>query len=169
MTWKLIGVILVIVSCGGLGFAMAAADLYESKSIQKMIEAIEYLSWELQYRNLPLPELCRSTANASSGQVRSIFFSLAKELDTMLSPDVACCVEHLLESMELSGRLRNALKLLGRSLGKFDREGQLKGLASAAAELELERKACADGQRGRVRCYQTLGLCAGAAIAILMI
>ena len=169
MTLKLLGVILVIVSCGGVGFAMAAADLRETKSIQRMIEAIEYLSWELQYRNAPLPELCRSTAAATSGLVKTIFWALAKELDAKRSPDVAGCVESLLSSMSLPGGLAGALKLLGRSLGKFDREGQLKGLASAAAELELERKACAEGQQGRVRCYQTLGLCAGAAIAILMI
>ena len=170
MIVRILGVVLVLVGCGGFGFSMAAADLRKTNRIKKMITAIEHISRELEYRNLPLPDLCQSAASVSGGIVGSIFSNIAGELTAMLSPDVKGCVQNVLHNMpQIPNYLRSTLELLGNSMGKFDREGQLKGLASAVSELGSELKNHAQGQEARLRCYQTLGLCAGAAIAILMI
>ena len=47
MIVRILGVVLVIVGCGGFGFSMAAADLRKTIRIKKMITAIEHISREL--------------------------------------------------------------------------------------------------------------------------
>jgi stage III sporulation protein AB len=61
------------------------------------------------------------------------------------------------------------LRLLGKSLGKFDLSGQLAG-------IDLVREGCKENldriskdRQERLRSYRTLGICAGIAIAILLI
>ena len=70
---------------------------------------------------------------------------------------------------ELPKKTAQYLGDLGQSLGVFDLQGQLRGLESvrcncmsAITEREQQRPQ-------RVRSYETLGLCAGAALAILLI
>ena len=63
----------------------------------------------------------------------------------------------------------DALILLGRWLGRFDLDGQLKGLDAVRQECRRHLEELNNNREVRLRSYQTLGLCAGAAIAILFI
>ena len=70
---------------------------------------------------------------------------------------------------ELPESVGKLLKELGKTLGRFDLPGQLRGIegvrrSSRKALDQLERN-----RDVRLRSYQTLGLCAGAALAILLI
>jgi stage III sporulation protein AB len=58
---------------------------------------------------------------------------------------------------------------LGQSLGRFDLEGQLKGIEMTKSETQRILQEYTDNQDSRIRCYQTLSICAGAAVAILFI
>ena len=58
---------------------------------------------------------------------------------------------------------------LGRTLGRFDLDGQLIGLENARRDCRRAVDALSENRDNRLRCYQTLGLCAGAALAILFI
>jgi stage III sporulation protein AB len=58
---------------------------------------------------------------------------------------------------------------LGRTLGKFDLQGQMKGMDTVIAECERELSKLQNNKEERLRSYQTLGLCAGAGLAILFI
>jgi hypothetical protein len=61
------------------------------------------------------------------------------------------------------------LEELGQSLGRFDLPGQLRGLERAIRETELVLRTVREGAPERRRSWQTLGLCVGAALAILLI
>ena len=66
-------------------------------------------------------------------------------------------------------RLRRMLLLLGHSLGRFDLSGQLKGLASVRERCGQELQALRSDRDSRLRSFRVLGLCAGAALVILLI
>ena len=70
---------------------------------------------------------------------------------------------------EIPKLTRESLELLGRSLGRFDLEGQLRGLESVRQVCRHGLETLAQNSAIRNRSYQTLGLCAGAALAILFI
>ena len=75
----------------------------------------------------------------------------------------------VLDKLNLSSITKQLLRNLGRSLGRFDLEGQLRGIDAVRHEtLEALEKLTHD-QDERLRSYQTLGLCAGAALAILLL
>lgn len=170
MTVKIIGVILVIAGCGGVGFLIAAAHKKEIKTLKQLISALDYMECELQYRMLPLPELCRQTAYMQAGQLRPVFLQLALEMDSQVSPNVEKCMTAALEkSCNIPGHTRRILEQLGSSLGCFDITGQLKGLDAIRNESRQILKSCCENKDVRLRSYQTLGLCAGAAVAILLV
>lgn len=170
MTIKLFGAILVILSCGGFGFLIASAHRIEVKTLRQFIYALDFMECELKYRMTPLPELCRQAAAASHGTVKRVLNLLASELDHQISPDVDRCMSAAIQQVkELPKLTREAMELLGRSLGRFDVDGQLKGLAAVRSESKRILDTYTKNQDVRLRSYQTLGLCAGAAMAILFI
>mgnify|MGYP003298727782 CR=1 FL=1 len=170
MTIRLIGSLLIILGCGGFGFAMSAAYKKEERSLRQLVKILDYLSCELQYRLTPLPQLCRQAALECSGALNKIFLSFADELDMQLSADAEICMRAVLSKHDdIPKHTREFILLLGHSLGRFDLEGQLKELEHVRQECQARLHKMTNQKDSRLRTYQTLGLCAGAALAILMI
>lgn len=170
MNIKWIGAILIIVGCGGFGFRMAWNYNRTMASLRQLVRALEYMQSDLEYRLTPLAELCKRTAEQLSGSLKTVYLRFARELESQIAPDAAFCMTAALQGVpDLPKATAEYLELLGKSLGQFDLQGQLRGLeslrdmcSSALAEKDAMRPQ-------RVRSYQTLGLCAGAALAILLI
>ena len=166
---RIVGACCIFVGCGSFGFAMAAASRREEAELRRLIAALEYMSCELSYRMTPLSALCRSAAQDSAGTVRLFLTGLACALERQTEPDVQSCIRSLLEELPPSKLLNRQLRELGSTLGRFDLPGQLRGLESAIRSTEEALRAHRDGADGRRRSWQTLGLCAGAAMAILFL
>lgn len=170
MTYKWIGAVLVIAGCGGFGFSLAASHKREEAALRQLIRVLRFMQWELQYRLTPLPELCRQAAGEARGQVRDVILYLAAELERQEQADASACMKSALaRSCDLPRRVRRLLMQLGRCLGRFDLTGQLEGLESVRSACKAELKEMGKNRDVRLRSYQTLGLCAGAALAILFL
>lgn len=170
MSLKLIGAILVIFGCGGFGFKLAKAHMREERTLRQLVSALDYMECELQYHLTPLPMLCRQAAADSSGVICQVLLALALELEDQISPDVERCMSAALSKVkDIPTLTLNALSHLGRSLGRFDMDGQLTGLESVRQECRRDLDDLGKNKDVRLRNYQTLGLCAGAALAILFI
>lgn len=170
MSIRLLGAALIILGCGSFGFLLAASHRRESRLLQQLLAALDYMQCELQYHMTPLPDLCRQTAACSQGAVRSIFVLLAEELEDRLSPDVAGCMRTVLQKQpDLPHKSRQMLESLGNSLGRFDLEGQLHGLEASRQACRRSLDELTQDQAVKLRSYKTLGLCAGAALAILLV
>ena len=170
MSIKILGAVLIIAGCGGFGFLVSAAYKREERTLHILISALEHMQNELQYRLTPLPELCRQAGAQSSGHVRAIFYTLAKELEGQISPDAERCMRAALcKVKDIPKMTENAMLQLGRSMGLFDVEGQLRGIEAVRQSCLRSVETLAQNRDTRLRSYQTLGLCAGAALAILFI
>ena len=168
MNVKLIGAALIIAGCGGVGFSMAASHRREEKAFRQMIRALDYMGCELQYRLTPLPELCRCAASECGGPIGQVLVNLAVELEAQVAPDVGSCMNAALaKTSGLPQRAKKNLQILGQSLGQFDLQGQLVGLESARKQCRRELDELTKNRDVRLRSDQTLGLCAGSALAIL--
>ena len=170
MNYKWMGALLIVLSCGGFGMGLAASHHREEAALRQLVSALDLMECELQYRMTPLPELCRLAGRENRGCIRKILLDLARELDEQIAPDVSSCMKAALGSAhDIPAAALRALDLLGQSLGRFDLQGQLKGL-EALRNLCTERlNTWTENSGQRIRSYQTLGLCAGIALAILMI
>ena len=170
MNYKLIGAMCVILACGGVGFMMATQYVMQIRALADTIAVINYMESEIQYRCTPLPALCRQAAAQVSGRLHLVFAGLADELEAQVAPNVELCMISVLDKLNITCEsIREILLRLSYNLGNFDMVGQLKALENARNLCREDLKQLQQGKRERIRSYQTLGLCAGAAIAILLV
>lgn len=167
---KLFGALMILLGCGGVGFSMVAGYRRQEHSLRQLIRALEYMECELQYRMTPLPELCNHVSQVCTGCIRSILQELSNELASQITPNATTCMHAVVSRAEgLSETLQRCLTDLGDSLGHFDLCGQLQGLSSIKKNAEFDLDKLRQNHDVRVRSYQTLGLCAGAALAVLFL
>ena len=170
MNYKWIGAIFVILGCSGFGFMVAAGCKREEKYLRELYGALEFMAAELKYRLSPLPELIARGAEHTSGTLWQLFSVLDRELAGQIAPNAEECMRAALEQTPsippLTGKM---LRMLGKSLGKFDISGQLSGIALVREACNENLKRLARDRAERLRSYRTLGICAGIAIAILLI
>ena len=77
-------------------------------------------------------------AGCKSDEAREFYLTLCarnnyskRELDRQINPEVSSCMYAVLAGdRSIPESLREGLQLMGKSLGKFDLEGQLRGLES---------------------------------------
>ncbi len=170
MHYKWIGAILIVGSCSGCGFAIAAGKRREEKLLYQFLGILQFMEADLQYRLTPLPELCRMTAGESSGLLRTVFLNLYRELTWQKLPDAGSCMYAAIRrSGDISPQVRRLLVQLGHTLGRFDLPGQIQGIQSVRKRCEESLESIRKNREERLRCYQTLGICAGAALAIILI
>lgn len=170
MIVKLMGAALIVAGCGGIGFRIAANHRREEANLRQLIGILDYMECELQYRLTPLPELCRQASKEFSGLMGELFLELGAEMEAQTSPDIESCMLAAVGKTEkLTPLTREGLLLFGKSAGRFDIEGQLKGLEAVRQDCRRQLEALSCNRDTRLRSYQTLGLCAGAALAILFV
>lgn len=170
MVLKGIGALLIVLGCGGFGFSMASFHRREEFALRQLLTVLDIMECELQYRLTPLPELLLLAEREASGVIQRVLRALRTELEAQISPDARACMEAALASMSgLPDSLCGALRTLGICLGRFDLPGQLQGMNRARSECQRALEQLCRNRDNRLRSYQTLGLCAGAALAILLL
>ena len=167
---KWIGAILIVTSCSSCGFLIAAGKRKEERLLYQLIDILQFMESELQYRLTPLPELCRMAAGETSGILRNVFLNLYRELTWQKQPDAGSCMYASIQrSGELPSRIRRLLVMLGSSLGRYDISGQLQSIQALRKRCDENLESIRKNRDERLRSYQTLGVCAGAALAIILI
>lgn len=170
MGYKWIGAVLIIISCSGCGFAIAAGKRREESLVCQLLRILQIIEAELQYHVTPLPELCRMAAGETKGILRVIFMNLYRELKWQQLPDAGSCMYAAIQrSGEMPARVRRLLVQLGQTLGRFDLSGQLQGIRAVQKRCEETLEMIRKNRDERLRSYQTLGVCAGAALAIILV
>ena len=169
MMIKLLGAAMIVLGCGTFGARIAYLHRRQVHSLEQLITAIDYLSGELIYKMTPLPELCFHTAGITKGPVSLFFLKLSENMKKQISPHVKTCAQSALAACQIPEYSKQVIHIMADTLGLFDLDGQLKGLQNARQKAELALRYCTRDQNVRLRSYQTLSLCAGAALAILFI
>lgn len=170
MQMKVIGALLIVAGSSCFGMSLAASHRTEIKALRQLISVLAYMKNELQYRLTPLPQLCRQAAAESSGVIRELLLQLCSELERQVAPDANICMNAAMsQCRNLPKHTEEYLIMLGQSLGRFDLQGQIAGLESVRQACQIKLEAMETDKESRLRSYQTLCLCAGAALAILLI
>ena len=170
MTLKILGAVFVILGCGGFGFTIYRNHRKEVDTLEQLIKALEYMENQLNYQLTPLPELCKDISAVCGGVVRRFFLALSEELDKQITPDVKSCTQVVLERLgDIPSQGKCYFLDLGTCLGQFDADGQTNLISSIKSNCKKTLQYICTSKEERLRNYQTLGLCAGAALAILFI
>lgn len=169
MTGRLIGAVLTFVACGYLGFSKAAAYKRAERELEQLVLALDFMEQELSFRMPDLPELCRVTAGRTGGQVGSVLDKLAEGLEGQAVAEVGACMTQVLDGSTATEKVKSNLRLLGKTLGRFDLQGQLSGIAAVKELCSRDLEGHRAHREEYIRLCRTLALCAGAALVILLI
>lgn len=169
MLIKYTGAVLIVLGCAGTGFCLAASHCRELRMLRDLIAALDYMQCELNYRLTPLPQLCRMSGTHIGGEVGRILLMTADEMDKQIQPDAVCCLNMALQQRSLPPLTAERLRLVGNCLGQFDLSGQLTALREQRVQCASELDKLLREKDQRLRSYRTLGICAGAALSILLL
>ena len=169
MYLKLFGAVLIISGCGAWGFHIAFSQRLEFRCLKQLLQSLDYMQCELQYHLTPLPQLCRDVAKQYSGIFHNFWYTLSQELEDQIAPDVFSCLKSALAKVDLPPKAATILNDMAMTLGRFDLEGQVSALESARQACRMQIQRLEADFIIRQRSCQTLGLCAGAALAILLL
>ena len=170
MSIRFLGAVLIIAVCGGFGFRLAAAHRTDLLYLRNLVSVLDYMECELNYRLTPLPKLCRQAAGEHPKTIGPFFMQLADTLDSQICADVSVCVAAVLENFPAmpQGTVQ-CLRMLGSTLGCYDLDGQVKGLQGVRTESRRIYESLDANKDARLRSYRVLGICAGAALTIVLI
>ena len=169
MIIKLTGALLILIGCGGVGYLLSFLHKKTSQAMLHLIAALEHMEYLLQYRQSSLQDMFRCL-NINNGPIKQFFHILAAELEHQVSPNVECCITVALEkAVNVPNPVKDSILKLGHSLGQFDLEEQVKCLQSLRKECEIYLQQHLKDHDVRLRTYQTLVLCAGAVIVIILL
>lgn len=166
---KMIGIALIIFSCGMFGFMKAASLKREINSLHELVGILNLMECELNFKLTPLPELCRSCAG-NGKSLEKLFIVLADELENQIAPDVSTCMAAAIEKCRCQhASLQSLLTELGCSFGKFDLQGQVSGINTVRQSCLMQLEKMEESKDLRIRNYRTLGLCAGTVLVLILL
>ncbi len=167
-----LGMILIGGAAASVGFGAALRIRKTTTQLRQLSSAFEVMRCELQYAMTPLPQLCQVVCKTSKGAIQTLFDHLGQ----ILSEDAACDTSRAMaraieqsKSLCLPDEIVFALLELGQTLGQFDLDGQVSMLEMSQKRVKICLERYEQDQSQRCRSYQTLGLCTGAALIILML
>lgn len=170
MTVRLIGAGILCLGSVYIGFSAADAIRKTLKDLQQLKLALEMMHCEVSFALTPLGTLCEILSNSCTGDVSRFFRRVQGKLTQSYCEPKQWITQEVNGSLRrLPAQVRDATTELMGSFGRFGAPEQLRLIElttqkvdAAISELEAERSQ-------RCKCYRTLGICTGLAVAILVI
>lgn len=170
MWLRIFGACGVVAACSGFGFQAGVDYRRRMAFFQDFIDALDEMTRQLNQSLLPLPELVLRASNLGGGALFDTMSHFSRALTEQLATDTAACMYLALEAGEIEDApARRLMMQLGRSLGRFDLQGQLKGLEVLRGQAERALQHMQQEKTGLLRSYRTLGVFGGMALAVLLL
>ena len=168
MVQKWIGGICVFLACGAVGFTVAAALRKEEQLLLQTKRLLEKMECELSFRVTTLPQLCFCAVGCGK-ELECLYETLSGFLEGQAYPDATSAMEAAIGCIQLPKSVEMLHRMLGQTLGRFDLPGQLEEISAVKTACQQELNRIRENMPQRIRSCQTLGLCIGAALAILLV
>ncbi len=170
MYLRLIGAGILCLGSVYVGFSAAGSVRKTVKDLQQLKLALEMMRCEVSYARTPIGSVCEIIARSCSGNVQQ-FFNLAREnyANQNTSPEqwVSEAVSRYFRRLPLN--VQDAVTELLSTFGRFGVPEQLRLIDMTAEKTEAEIQAANADRAQRCKCYRTLGICTGLAVAVLVL
>lgn len=168
---KTAGMILLVISCSGLGFHMAGLYGRRIAECVRIERFFGQLAGEIRFCQTPLCEALRAVSGEKTDSFSSFFARLAGRLEEG-EGEFGWLWEEELALYLRDSLLREEAELLfylGRQLGNLDLEAQLKALNRFSEQWQEHIRELRGRQESKARLYRCLGVSAGVFLAILLL
>ena len=165
---RLLGAALVTLSASLVGFGFARGVRRQCAQLEGLLWALDFMQSELSSRLTPLPQLFSALSACRQKDV-ALFFEAAGRA---LSVPPGCTVPvSFKRGFQASPGQEAVQTLYGLSmgLGRFDLESQLAAIERAKGSITSVLLQLQAQKRARCRSYETIGICAGLALAVILL
>lgn len=173
MWTKLIGAVLVVAACAGLGADAAFCFRKRLLLLEKLKLMVTHLKGEILYANAPLPEAFDRTGRRSPGPAGALFtqVSMALRKETGERFEVIWKREagDFAKGSVLSKKEREQLLQFGEHLGYLDREMQEKTILFYIEDLEESIGKLRQQEPEKCKLFFSMGILSGLFLAVIMI
>lgn len=170
MNFRLIGALILCIGSSYLGFSAAGTVRRRGRLLQNLKLSLEMMRCEVSYTLTPIGKICDILAKSAEGEVRTLYIRLAKVFSAPY-PEQDNWAEELVHSTlrGIPEEPANAMIELLTSFGRFGVKEQLRLIDLTAEKVTAALEQTESEKKQRCKCYQTLGICTGLAIAILVL
>lgn len=166
---RLLGAVLILAATGSVGFHMAAGLGRQAVLLRQFCTALEVMHGEVQYNQTRLPQLCRVVSQHCSGAAENLFGEIAAGLERDLESSAAAIFQQTMERCPAPAEAVQIWYSLAQTFGRYDPQRQGEAIAGARQRMELLCRRAEELRKGRCRQFRLFGVCAGAAIVLLLL
>lgn len=165
---KYIIYIFILAICTYIGFLISKKYLYRFQELNEFKTALNTLKTKIRFTNENLKDLFLELATTYYGNVATFFQSVATNLNTY---DATTSWNLALNESPLSLKSsdKEALKSMGKMLGKTDLDGQLSEIEVTEIFLETQIVDAKKEKDKNEKMYRTLGIVTGIGIVIILV
>ena len=168
---KLLGAALIIASASSVGIRMALSVRQEEQSLRQLVRVLELMRCEIQSCLTPTKALCEKAAGICRGTMQDIFLAIAQRIELQEDVDVGRIMEAVLvrygSKLPISCICR--LQELGEILGVYELQEQTQALEALIGRVNGSVDELRSCRADRCRSYEVMGVCAGCALAIILL
>ncbi len=170
MTLHILGALLIAGAAPALGICYVAAERRKLESLRSLLQMLREMRGELESRAAPLPQLMEKFRR-SSGAAGAFAGELCSRLGQLGEKEFSALWSESLEAAlpALDKGDREALRSLGRCLGRYELPRQLAELDGCIGALESRESACSAGLPEKKRMGLGLACSLGALLLIVLI
>lgn len=170
---KLVGIMILFMSCSTYGFVIDRYDYQRLKELEKFIYALTLLKAEIDYRLTPLKEAMLYVSQFTTPAIRKVFEAFANALGERDSVDLNKMWQESLKSnysaFHLYPRDYQMLHELSQGCGDLDKNMQKKNIDLLVEKLNHELIRATEEYQKRTKLNKYLGILIGACISIFLI
>lgn len=170
---KIIGVILVISGCTGVGLTVGGNYSRRYRQLEMLKHMVTLLMGEIRYAPAELPEIFLRVAERVSPPFDGFLKGIIGEMSAMDGRTLAQLwregVERSLSGTCLTREDKNRLDRLGAQLGILDRETQLSVMALYLQELETAMAELGRTMGQKQKVSLSLGLLSGLFLTVILL
>lgn len=143
----------------------------EERLLRQITRALELMQCEIQSRLTPTKELFALAAGVCSGSLRDIFSAAAQRIAMQEDVDVGKIMDCVLvrHGARLPISCICRLRELGEILGAYEVNEQTQALEALVGRVNGSAEELLRGKAERCRSYEVMGVCAGCALAIILL
>lgn len=163
------GFILVVSGASAAGIFMSHSVQRKAEICTELISALEFMRGEIEFRLTPLGEICNHLGLVCKKPLGQVFSFVADALKSAPGRPSGVQMRRALQRQPLPEEAKVVLTELFDSCGKQDVLSQLRAIDLAERRMQLTLDVLQKEKNERCRTYRMIGICAGLAVAVILI
>lgn len=158
----------IFLSCSLIGILISKKYSNRVNELKEFKNALNIFKTKIRYTYEPIPDIFIEISENINSNISNVFKTAAEKMKICAAGE-AWDLALKIDDLNIDDEDRNALKNLGKLLGKTDLEGQLSQIEMTSDFLDKQIRKAENQREKSEKMYRTLGMIMGMAIVIILI